>query len=174
MDPTVQGAVIGASSALIGGGLTAGVQIYMETLRDKREVKRARENRVHQTLAERFQSRKEAYEEFYRVLTVAERECLEMEAQTGLLPGDQGYDEEYRALDAALASLQFVATDECLATAEECSRAFYTWAYSGGKHLDLFNAMNSFVASVRHDLDINVLGYVRPVPTARQPPPPKT
>lgn len=168
MDPVVLGALIAAASAVGGGGIAVGGNVYLEHRRQEAQERQADKGRAHDQRQRRYDERKAAYEDFFTQITGAERDTLEFEAEHGDLPGDWGHDPEYRKVDDSLARLQFVASDECLEAAEACSRAFYAWGWGNGTHTQLYEAMNEFTRAVRIDLDVNVSGYTRPVPTPRR------
>jgi len=167
MDPAVQGALIAALSAVGAGGIATGANVYLEGRRQAAQDKRDQEARRHEERQARYDERKAAYEEFYSALTSAEQTTLELEEQTGSLPGDQGYDPRHRDLDDSLVRLQFYASDGGLSVAEACSRAFYSWGWGDGQHSQLYEAMGEYVRVVRADLGINALTSERPLPKAR-------
>lgn len=167
MDPVVQGALIGAFSALGAGGIATGSNLVLESRRQKAQDKRDEDARLHEERQARYGERKAAYRNFYEAVTAAERAVLEFEEQQGVVPADMGYDDGDQGLDDALARIQFDASDDVLAAAEQCSKAFYAWGWGRGSHTDLYNAMNEFVRVVRADLGINPLTYKRPLPAAR-------
>ncbi|GAA2004565.1 hypothetical protein [Nocardioides kribbensis] len=168
MDPAVQGALIAALSALSAGGLATGANVYLESRRQAAQDKRDEQARLHEERQARYDERKTAYEEFYATLASAEQATLELEEQTGGLPGDMGYDAGNKRVDNALVRLQFHASDAGLAAAEVCSRAFYSWGWGGGSHTELYEAMTAYVRVVRTDLGIKALARERPLPSARR------
>lgn len=167
MDPVVQGALIAACSALGAGAIATGSNLSLESRRQKAQDKRDEEARLHEERQARYDERKAAYRDFYEVVTAAERSILEFEERNGVVPADMGYDEGNQSLDDALARIQFDASDDVLAAAEQCSKTFYAWGWGSGSHTDLYSAMNEFVRVVRDDLGINPLTYKRPLPAAR-------
>lgn len=167
MDPAVQGAIIAALSALGGGAIATGSNLYLESRRQAAQELHDGEARAHEQRQQRYDERKTAYEDFYTVMSDAEQATLEQEVRYGL-PGDTGHDPEHKPVDQALARIQFVASDACLVAAEECSAAFYAWGWGSGGHARLYEAMNAFVRAVRTDLDVNASSYKRPLPEARR------
>lgn len=176
MDPAVQGALIAALSAISAGGIATGANVYLEGRRQFAQDRRDELARHHEERQARYDERKSAYEDFYGALSDAEQRLLEFEEQTGAMPGDMGHDAGNTRVDDALVRLQFHASDAALTAAEGCVRAFYSWGWGTGKHVDLYEAMSAYVRVVREDLGIRALTTTRPLPQARRkkalPPPP--
>lgn len=154
MSETIQGALIGAGSALVVVILSTLVNLW-----------RDRVTREHDRTERRFDGRRAAIAhllaEADRIQRAATRRAYEFETMGGQpMPVDDHDPEspEWPALRDALAEVELLASEACTLGADLLVRAVEQYAWDGIAEEKVTEARRAFVASARRDLNITVGG----------------
>lgn len=151
LSETIQGAMIGAGSALLVVLLSTFVGFW-----------RDRQNRAHDRVERRYDGRRTAIAhllaEADQVVRLASKRSFEAEQGGPPMPAeidDVGAEGGWPRLWDALAEVELLASEECATAADVMTKAVTEYAWSAKNGTQVVETRRAFVQAARRDMNIN-------------------